>query len=54
MGMTINNKELASDLIALVVMCANEGTDNCDIEVTTTIGTINCHIEFERIEDENK
>ena len=53
MGMTINNKELASDLLALAVMCANEGTDNCDIAVTTTIGEINCHIEFERVEDGN-
>lgn len=53
MGMTINNKELASDLLALAVMCANEGTDNCDIAITTTIGEINCHIEFERVEDGN-
>lgn len=47
MGMTINNKELATDLITLAVMCANEGTDNCDITLTTTKGKINCHIEFE-------
>ena len=53
MGMTINNKELASDLLALAVMCANEGTDNCDIALTTTKGKINCHIEFEGAEDDN-
>lgn len=51
MGMTINNKELASDLLALAVMCANEGTDNCDITLTTSKGKINCHIEFEGVED---
>ena len=49
MGITINNKELATDLITLAVMCANEGTDNCDIILTTTKGKINCHIEFSRV-----
>jgi hypothetical protein len=53
MGMTINNKELASDLLALAVMCANEGTDNCDIALTTTKGKINCHIEFEGVDNGN-
>lgn len=54
MGMTIDNKELATDLIALAIMCANEGTDNCDILLTTTKGKINCHIEFsEVLEDGN-
>ena len=51
MGMTIDNKELATDLIALAVMCASEGTDNCDITLTTTKGKINCHIEFSEVED---
>lgn len=54
MEMTINNKELASDLITLAVMCAHEGTDNCDITLTTNKGKINCHIEFsEVLEDGN-
>ena len=51
MVMTIDNKELASDLITLAVMCASEGTDNCDITLTTTKGKINCHIEFSEVED---
>lgn len=53
MGMIINNQEFASNLIALAIMCANEGTDNCDITLTTTKGKINCHIEFKGVEDEN-
>ena len=53
MEMSINNKELAADLITLAVMCANEGSDNCDIALTTSKGKINCHIEFEGVEDGN-
>lgn len=53
MGMSIDNKELATDLITLAVMCASEGTDNCDITLTTSKGKINCHIEFEGVEDGN-
>lgn len=44
--MEINDKELASGLTALAIMCASEGTDGCDITITTTKGSINCHIEF--------
>ena len=51
--MTIDNKELATDLIALAVMCASEGTDNCDITLTTSKGKIKCHIEFSEAEDGN-
>ena len=51
MRMTI--KELATDLLTLAVMCANEGTDNCDITLTTTKGKINCQIEFKGVEDGN-
>lgn len=56
MEMTINNKELATDLITLAIMCANEGTDNCDITLITSKGKfacrkINCHIEFSEVED---
>ena len=54
MGMTINNKELATDLIALAIMCANEGTDNCDIALTTTKGKINCHIEFSEVSEDGE
>jgi hypothetical protein len=53
MGMTIDNKELATDLIALAFMCASEGTDNCDITLTTSKGKISCHIEFSEVEDGN-
>ena len=53
MGMTINNKEFASDLIALAIMCAENDTDNCDLELTTKMGVINCHIEFSGVEDGN-
>lgn len=51
--MTINNKELATYLLSLAVMCASEGTDNCDIILPTSKGKINCHIEFEEVEDGN-
>lgn len=51
MGMTIANKELAVNLLTLAVMCSNEGTDNCDITLTTSKGKINCHIEFSEAED---
>jgi len=51
MRMSMNNKELASDLLALAVMYANEGTNTCDIALTTSKGKINCHIEFEGVED---
>jgi hypothetical protein len=43
---------LATYLITLAVMCANEDSDNCDITLTTTKGKINCHIEFECVEQE--
>lgn len=51
MGITINNKEFASSLLALLFICAESGTDSCDIKVTTNKGTINCHIEFSVVED---
>lgn len=54
MEMTIDNKELATDLLTLAIMCGREGTDNCDITLTTIKGKINCHIEFsEVLEDGN-
>ena len=49
---TINNKELATDLLTLATMCANEGTDNCDITLTTSKGEINCHIDFSEVEND--
>lgn len=52
--MTINNKEFASYLLALAVMCASEETDNCDISLTTSKGKINCHIEFSEVEEYDK
>lgn len=52
MEATINNKELTTDLLTLAIMCANEGTDNCDIALTTSKGKINCHIEFSEVEND--
>lgn len=49
--MTINNKEFASYLLALALMCANEKTDNCDIILTTSKGKIKGHIEFSEVEE---
>lgn len=51
MGIIINNKELATYLVTLAVMCANEETDNCDIILNTSKGKINCHIEFSEVEN---
>jgi len=51
MAITINNKELVADLLTLAIMCGNEGTDNCDIIITTSKGKINCHIEFSEVKD---
>jgi len=53
MEVTIDNKELATNLIALAIMCADEETDNCDIILTTSKGKIKCHIEFEEVKDEH-
>ena len=52
MKTTINSQELANNLVALAFMCANTGTDNCDLILTTSMGKINCHIEFSRTECE--
>ena len=48
---TTKNKVLATDLLTLATMCANEGTDTCDITLTTSRGKIKCHIEFSDVED---
>ena len=52
--MTINDKELASNLIALAIMCIGNDTDNCDLELTTEMGVINCHIDFEVVKNGTK
>lgn len=54
MAITINNKELANNLLTLAIMCIKEGTDNCDIILTTSKGKINCHIEFSDIIKDEK
>lgn len=51
MKITINSRELANNLVALAFMCANTGTDNCDLILTTSMGKISCHIEFSRADD---
>lgn len=54
MEMTIKNKELASNLIALAIMCAHAGTNGCELTLKTSKGQVKCRIEFEDVEDENK
>lgn len=44
---TINNEELLYNLLTLAKMCADNGTDSCDLTITTDKGDIICHIEFE-------
>ncbi len=50
---TIKNEEFASNLIALALMCAENGTDNCEVQLTTSKGKINCHIELSEVENGN-
>ena len=52
MEATIDNKELATYLVTLAIMCTSKGTDNCDIILTTSKGKINCHIEFSEVEND--
>lgn len=51
--LTINDRALAIDLLSVAYMCAENDTDNCDIEVNTTKGVIKCHIEFTKVGDNN-
>ena len=53
MKITINSKELVTNLLALAFLCAGEGTDNCDIALATSNGEINCHIEFSKNENDS-
>lgn len=46
----INNKDLASHLTALFIMCLENDTDGCDIEISTKKGNFMCHIEFSAVE----
>ena len=43
---TINDHNLATALFTLALMCTEEGTDNCDLTLTSLKGTLHCHIEF--------
>lgn len=52
MEATINNKKLATYLLALAATCANNETDNCVITLTTSSGKINCYIEFSEVEED--
>ena len=47
MSKTINDIELAKSLSALAIMCVIEGSDNCDLTLSTSTGKIKCHIEFD-------
>ncbi len=44
---TIDNEELLYNLLTLAKICGDNGTDNCDLTITTNKGDIICHIEFE-------
>ncbi len=51
--MIIKNENLLTSLIALGILCTKNGTDNCDVEITTTNkGKLICHIEFSEVESE--
>lgn len=52
--MTIKNEELAANLLTIAILCAHEETDSCDITLTTSIGKINCHMEFSEVVDEKR
>lgn len=51
---TINNEELASSLIALAILCMENGTDNCDLTLTTSNGKIKCEITFKAIKEDEE
>lgn len=44
---TINNEELAKNLVALALVCECNDTDNCDMALHTKKGNIIAHIDFE-------
>lgn len=50
---TINNEDFAANLIALAILCLDNGTDNCDLILTTSKGKIKCEITFEAIKEDN-
>lgn len=49
----INDKDFTASLLALAIMCENEGTNSCDITVIANELSIKCHIDFSAIEDED-
>ena len=42
----IKDEKMAINLMALVFMCAENDTDECDITLQTNKGKIRCHFEF--------
>lgn len=48
----INNPDFASYLAALAVMCANNGTDNCEITINTNKGAFKCEITFSPVNED--
>lgn len=50
----INNPDLANGLAALAIICANNGTDNCEMIINTNKGKFKCNILFENVEEESE
>lgn len=50
---TIHDEDFTASLLALAIMCENEGTNSCDITVTANEIGIKCHIDFSAIENED-
>lgn len=48
----INNRDFANYLAALAVMCANNGTDNCEITINTNKGAFKCEITFSPVNED--
>ena len=48
----INNPDFASYLTALAIMCANNGTDNCEATINTNKGAFKCEITFSPVEED--
>lgn len=50
MNGTINNEDLMNSILTLAYMCASQDTDNCDLTLNTSKGSLVCHIDFEYAE----
>ena len=48
----INNPDFANYLATLAIICANNGTDNCEITINTSKGPFKCNITFSPVDEE--